>query len=385
MSGPAGLLVTGCYRSGTTVLEKLLHAHPRLIVASQPYPVLYFFAKGLFLAERGLERRYPLDHLFLEDGYAPRDLHDFLDRTVLGPERIADFFDRMERYEEGLWTPEMLRFRERIRPGTFLEVCRQLDACIAELFPKPEPRLVGGKEVLVEEYVPYLLARGRSVILSVRDPRAMIASLDFRDRDNLTGADRPVLYSLRAWRKSVAFALGCEGEPGFAWLRYEDLVSDPTGRLAGLTARLGLEPHPPSALEGGIRDQRGEPWEGNSSFAAQAGVSSGPLSAWRRKLPEEMVAYVETVCLPEMRALGYGTEVVRDFDAGVLERYRDPFASIHQRFPADYSAAPHRVAHEKERYALLQDAQGDLPEAEARRWFVHPRASRRLRAALAAG
>ena len=35
-SDPRPLLVTGCYRSGTTVLEKSLHMHPAVVVASQP-------------------------------------------------------------------------------------------------------------------------------------------------------------------------------------------------------------------------------------------------------------------------------------------------------------------------------------------------------------
>ncbi|MFH2071358.1 MAG: sulfotransferase, partial [Actinomycetota bacterium] len=35
---PGQLLITGAYRSGTTLLEKLLHNHPDLSVAMQPFP-----------------------------------------------------------------------------------------------------------------------------------------------------------------------------------------------------------------------------------------------------------------------------------------------------------------------------------------------------------
>jgi hypothetical protein len=68
----AELLVTGCYRSGTTLLEKLLHAHPASCVASQPFPVLYAYVKNLFDVSRGLLRRYPLGHRFLRTAIGRR-------------------------------------------------------------------------------------------------------------------------------------------------------------------------------------------------------------------------------------------------------------------------------------------------------------------------
>ena len=76
---PAYLLVTGCYRSGTTLLEKLLHAQPSACIASQAFPVLFFMAKEAFLSSRGIDRRYPLDHLFLEDAYSSDEWVSFLD------------------------------------------------------------------------------------------------------------------------------------------------------------------------------------------------------------------------------------------------------------------------------------------------------------------
>ena len=53
------LLVTGCYRSGTTIVEKVLHSHPKINIASQPFPVLYIQAKEIFLDRMGIRYRYP--------------------------------------------------------------------------------------------------------------------------------------------------------------------------------------------------------------------------------------------------------------------------------------------------------------------------------------
>jgi Sulfotransferase family len=47
------LFVTGMQRSGTTLLEKLLHAHPELSVLSQPFPLLFVEVKRAFLESIG--------------------------------------------------------------------------------------------------------------------------------------------------------------------------------------------------------------------------------------------------------------------------------------------------------------------------------------------
>ena len=93
---PTDLLVTGFLRSGTTLLDKLLHSHRSICLASQPFPSLYLYLKELFLKELGLERRYPLGHGFLEDGYEPEAFYAFLDRFELTPAHGEAFFDQME-------------------------------------------------------------------------------------------------------------------------------------------------------------------------------------------------------------------------------------------------------------------------------------------------
>lgn len=380
-SEPTPLLVTGCYRSGTTLLEKLLHAHPNATVASQPFPLLYVQVKEAFNTAVGIERRYPLDHLFLEDGYRTADFHAFLDRHVLSAEDLDRLFADLAAYTVGLWTPGILEFRGAVRPGTFNEVFTQLLGCAARLFPKPDLRVVGAKEVLCEEYVPFLIKRGARTIIILRDPRDMILSLNFGQRDNKTGLPRPILYSLRAWRKSVAIACACEGNPAFAWLRYEDLIADADAALARMARFLDLPPYPPGATTGDIRDQSGKPWSGNSSFDDKEGVSASSVGTFRDRLPPAVIAYIETVCLPEMRFVGYPPVAVSRFDAAALTAYREPFDAVHAKFAADYSSDPAHLRDEAERHRRLID---DVPSshAEARRWFLDEAAYVSLRAAL---
>ena len=384
MSGDlTSLFVGGCYRSGTTLLEKLLHHHPEICVTSQPFQDLYFYCKEAFDKSLGIVRRYPLGHLFLEDAYRPEDLDRFLTEYRFGDEQVEAVLSRMATNRLGLWTPEILRHRDRVRGGTFWQIYRQLNQLAGEIYSAQKRTYVGGKEVLCEEYVPHLLARGGRAILVVRDPRDMISSLDFRRRDNMTGEDRPVLFSLRIWRKSVAFCLALEEHPGFLWLRYEDLAAKPLSELARVSDFLALPPFDPELYADGIRHQDGSIWSGNSSFTDQVGVATTSIGGFKERLPAEALAYIEACCRPEMELLGYEPLIRSDLEPAAVHGYRDPFERIHGSFPRDYSRDPVRAQQEIERQAKLSaDA---LSLAEQRRWFIFERAYERLRAACARG
>jgi hypothetical protein len=340
--------------------------------------VFYAYVKGLFDESRGLTRRYPLSHRFLEDGYSGADFATFLEQTRLTDADLDAIFQRLVDHTEGHWTPEILSARTSIRPGAFLDVYRQLMQAVLNLFPKSEVRVIGSKEILVEEYVPYLLDKGIHVVIILRDPRDMIGSLNFNQRDNATGNDRPVLYSIRIWRKSVATALAFEGHPRFRWLRYEDLVANPLPVMTELAAFLHLPAFPDGALTGPLRDQRGRDWDGNSAFRDQIGVSREPVGRFRGILPQPVQSMIETAAAPEMALLGYAA--YRPVTAA-LASYRDPFERLHAKFPADYSADAGRVRDELERLERLT-SQSVLSDGEARRWFVHAEAYRRLREAV---
>jgi hypothetical protein len=372
------LHVTGCYRSGTTLLEKLLHAHPEVTLASQPCPILYFSAKSAFLSTFGYRQRYPLDTLLGDQAERLDEFHRYLDGHTFDQQAVYELFDSLRSYRRGLWTPEILDAKFRVQPGTFLEVLRQINGEIRTLFGSERSRIVGGKEVLTEEFVPYLVERGHNVVLSVRDPRDMICSLNFGPRDNLTGENRPVLYSLRVWRKSVAVALAYEHHPNFEWVRYEDLARSPLPVLDRLAAFLGVEPFPDDLFENGIRDQYGKLWMGNSSFSDKRGISTGSIGRYRTQLPDSVRAYVESCCLPEMMRLGYPGVSAESFDGDAIQGYSDPFADIHTSFPPDYSAEPGRVSDELIRWKMLTAAEEPAP-VEIKRRFIFPEAFTALR------
>ena len=374
-------LVTGCYRSGTTLLEKLLHHHPAICIGSQPFPIAYFFAKQAFLDSRRLRRRYPLGHLFRESAYTSEELDAFLEHLPVRQSDIDEIFRSLSNYRLGHWTPEVLSFQQQLSPGLFPDFYRQLHEQLAMLLGRTEALYCGSKEVLCEEFIPFVVARGGKVALSVRDPRDMIVSLDYGARDNQTGAHRPLLFSLRAWRKSVALLLAYQGDPNFSWVRYEDVAKDPQHVLDRLRSSWGV-PDPELPLDSSITGQDGRRWFGNSSFDDADGVSTASVGRFMEALPTETLRYIETCCGPEMHTLGYELTSRDPLSRHDLENYREPFSNLHAKFPRDYSTSAARIDQEWRRLQLLQQDQATMSASDLRYWFLDPRVFQPLRTAI---
>ncbi|RYD70533.1 MAG: sulfotransferase, partial [Sphingobacteriales bacterium] len=90
--------ITGMYRSGTTLLAKLLGGHPQAAVASQPAPLLYAEIKKQFLQSVNSSPEYPLGHLFNEAPFTNSDFTDFLSEQKLSKEFISQALAKMQHY-----------------------------------------------------------------------------------------------------------------------------------------------------------------------------------------------------------------------------------------------------------------------------------------------
>ena len=274
--------ITGFLRSGTTLVEKLVHALPGACIGPQPFPFLYHDTKRAFLRARGFEdERYPLGNLFGENRYRPGDFEAFLARHRLTREAVAESFARMQHYS-GWKLPAIAAHAGSIDGGFFAQVYRALCDGLPEILEREESSLVGAKEVFCEEFVPYFLQQGMSVVLVVRDIRDVVTSLKFGMGTKYGNLALPLLHVVRQWRKSVAFALELFGVPGFRMVRYEDLVTSAQVQLEELARHLGCAPPPAGAVDE-LRDQDGQSWQGNSSFAPVQGVEPGPDREIRRK------------------------------------------------------------------------------------------------------
>lgn len=354
------LFVTGTPRSGTTLLDKLLSAHPEIRVHSQPLPLLYVEVKRAFLASRGgvAAGCYPLNDMFRESYYPPPELRTFLDSFELDHRFCRRVLTEMLSFSgQGVRPQEPFRVLDGYRPAVLYEF---VDRYLSTLAPLRRWAVVGSKEVFCEEYVPYLLSRGSRVLQVLRDPRDVVTSLDHGRGELYTGRRKPHLWNVRQWRKSVAFALAHKDHPGFLAVRYEDLVREPLEVLSEIAAFLGVGEFEPDMGVRELRSPSGELWSSNSSHSSSARITARSVGSYRRHLAREVDRFIQATCLAEMRRLGYELGIGVDDVVPVLESYRESAPPARPEL-AGYAWSPERCAEEQQRLKRLREGSFEAP------------------------
>jgi hypothetical protein len=343
-----GLFITGMLRSGTTLLGNLINTSSSVRILYQPCMTIFTEVKNAFLTslEQNPER-YPLEPLFGETRYTPDDFMAFLEsyRPTL-PDKAGG-----NKHYSG--------YLKDILPDIWFDIGGE-----------SESPILGAKEVLCEEFTPYLAQQGFKIIIVVRDPRDVITSMNYGRGNHYAGNVRPTLYNVRNWRKSVAFALHLSNLGLARFVRYEDLVRATEEQITSILSWSGLDAGGCQYTGGeDLLDDRGQRWSGNSSFGDQTGVSEGSIGRFRDMLPDDLISYIEAVCMPEMCALGYSVTGKEQPDAikDIIATFHEPLVINHPTVPADYSTVPENILRERQRIELLV---GENHDSDIRKIFI---------------
>lgn len=310
------VLVSGMFRSGTTLLSRMLGAGGRALVVADPF--VYFFkayrlhwARELGLAE--FDPQQPTSDLFFPE-------HPELERAILAgdlSERPSAATLDWMRGQIVAWKaeqhPELCVRLDEVRGATFADVYRSLIDLAVDTYGAPAVELAGTKVSWCEEFLP-ALARAfpdLRVVLLVRDVRAIAASQN--SQRGRGAGKRPLLFYARHWRKSVALsealATGVLADRAHC-LRYEDLARDPRAELEALCAFLELPFDPAMVTVETFRAEREHgDWRTNSSFAQPGeGIYTASIERWRDVLSTDEIAALEAFCGPELERAGYAVE-----------------------------------------------------------------------------
>lgn len=205
------VFIVGCPRSGTTLLQAMLAAHP----AVRSFPESHFFAVAV--ADGGIRRRL---------GLATR-------QAVPALRRYAEELGASLPYLRE--TPKLLTMARAVR--CFVDL---LDRCAARehksVWVEKTPRHLAHTGIM-ERHVPAL-----RIVHLIRNPVETVASLVEVTRrfPEVWGGARTVEACTARWLKDVGVSLALLGRTGHTVLRYEQLVADPRGRLHNLCPELGL-------------------------------------------------------------------------------------------------------------------------------------------------
>jgi len=368
----AHLVITGTYRSGTTLAERLVDNSSDAYCAPQPFPYLYLTAKRRFLQQTGRAvPQYPIGDGFHDPAHHPDELAAFLRSDVIDRDTIRSTFRAMQGYS-GAQTPELADVVEQLPEGTLVEIVTAMHALLAHA-RRREATLLASKDILVEEFSPTFAAAGIKSLIVVRDPRRVVASTFGPAASAWTGRTRPLLYTVRLWRKSIAYAL--DSRHGVAVARLEDLVAAPADTLRTAMHELAIEWD--GAPRNPLSDAQGAVWAPNTSFPEGGANATDMLS-------ERQLAYVEALARPEMLALGYEplTDAAAADDALTAFRPDDDPGRDHPAFQPDLGTDPAQLALERRRLHYLRTGEPVPDETE---WFVRPGVRSRLAAAPARG
>jgi len=344
-------LITGMARSGTTLLEKMLNSHPQMSLLSQPMPLLYRHLKSEFYARIGYpDTYYVLNDLFHEFRYSQDDFFSFLENYEMSVEKLRTIFEEMEDWT-GQWEDikfEEIHFKEH-NPQHFIRLYKNFLQRILDA----EFKILGSKEVLVEEFVPYMVQNGVRVVLVIRDPRDVITSLNVGRGPDFAGAHRPTLFHLRNWRRSTAVANSVIGSYNFLVIRYEDLITQPYSTLSKVTDFLDIQNFANDHFENGIKSEYGNVWKGNSSTNKFRKVDPNNKNKFKKYLSTDTIKYIEYICHPEMDLWGY------DLHHSELSSYdpisfKEPYDIQVDDLNSDMSTDHHEIELEVKRKKLLK-------------------------------
>ncbi|WP_420386052.1 sulfotransferase family protein [Roseivirga sp.] len=301
MNSKQKLILAGVFRSGTTFLARALNSHPQLNIASDPFFEFFKVARNIWFRDSDpkYDDRQPLEDYFLKGENYYRSFHDNFETIRFESSDIEELKRQIPR-NAGIFSPAVLPFLHKIRPGLAFEVFEQLLEIVELAYPKQDASVTGIKEVWVDEFASPLLEQGYKFVHIIRDPRAIIAS----NKKSSTGA-YPILFLIRQWRKSAAFALRNRGRNNFFLIRYEDMVSNPDDYLRSMLTFIGVPFHSNVVNANTYRDGSGKQWTQNTSYQAKEGINTKSMEKWRTVLDTEEISIVEGLCQHEMKALDY--------------------------------------------------------------------------------
>ena len=303
------LFVSGMFRSGTTMLGRMLNAHPQVAVASDPFLPFFKHYRSDVAAQQGLKvstTEALADYYFSPSGIRLFEAIQSASFDMsFDPQRLGLLRQQIRAYGEP-YSPKIMPYLDCIRGASYHELLVSMTDLVATHYAAPGATVVGFKEVWTDEFIPAMARRlpEAKFIEIVRDVRAVCAS------KKSASTRYPWLFLCRQWRKLAALAWHYGAKADFSRqvlvLRYEDLVTGPQQTAQRICEFLDVPFCDVMVDPSRYVDGAGKPWVQNSSYGGGGqGFSTKGLTKWQQVLSDDEVALIETICGPEMKLHDY--------------------------------------------------------------------------------
>lgn len=270
------VFVIGCPRSGTTLLQLMLHSHPRIAI--------------------------PAETRFLLPAYTARrdfgDLHDAGNRRALAEWIVGR---KETKFRDLGLDPAMVTEEIVEGPPTLGSALSVVFRAYARRFGKPR---WGDKRPSYFKHVDVLrrMWPDAQFVHLIRDGRDCVASLKEMPWYTLDS-----YHAVCAWREAIdagrrqAARLGPDG---YYELQYERLVADPATELAGLCGFLGEE-YDPAMTEPQEIARLTVPPQKKWHSRTQTAVTAGRIGSWAHRLEPWEVGLAEAALGSRLTDYGY--------------------------------------------------------------------------------
>jgi hypothetical protein len=281
--------IAGSAKSGTTLLMSLFDGHPELLAFPEETAYFPTVRRKYLHAGREVQARYLMETAESRLLFAAESQKGNRDYGNFPREEYRRDFEATARdaanAEKDLLAI-MVESYARVRGIPIETITRWIEKTPANRYCLPD----------IRSRFP-----GAKVILTLRDPRAVLAAYLLRKRRK--GMQFSVYDCVSHWRQSAEVALSAPQNT--SWLKvvkFEDLVRRPAEIMPAVCDFLGVK-FVPSVL---MPTKAGEHWRGNSAVKEKfTAVDAAPAERWKTSLTPEEIGWVELHCREWMSALGY--------------------------------------------------------------------------------
>jgi hypothetical protein len=311
---PDYFIISGMFRTGTTLLTRLLDAHPR--ASAQYQPITPFFKLWLDrYRTRTVGRAADADRPMGIDDWT-REQYDRFCREIVRVNFESRDIDRLKAAiiedvtnDSGEKPRHFLSRLGTLAPGTGPEILEQLYGIVAADVIRPQTAWFGVKELWIEEFfAPLQRTLGMRAMHLIRDPRAIFASRNYgKILEQRNFARYPLLFIVHSWLRSRKYARwNRSSEDDYMTVRYEDLVGDAPHGLQEICRWFAIDHSDAMWDPSRLKDGKGERWLNNSSFfAGTGGIYQEACAHWRDVMKEDEVGAIEFLCGRELEEAGY--------------------------------------------------------------------------------
>ena len=339
-------VVTGMFRSGTTLLAKTLSAHDKVQCVSDPFSPFFKQYRNEFLSnDDSIALNSPLfDYVF--DHSETKILHEMQKKSfdeVQVSSPVSELKNKIKAHCLP-YAPKIIMELDRLDGHTYADLFSCFRTILKNTYGTAKQELIGFKEVWISELIPQILKTSSNVkvLIIVRDPRAVVSS------NYSSKSIYPILFLLRQWRKIAGQALVAQSmfPDRVKILKYEELIIDSENTIKNLCEFLDITPDINMLDPQKFKDGNQNTWMQNSSHTfskhRRSKFNTTGIDLWRAKLSEQTISFIEALCFFEMQKYGYSLDgklemgniisLVRyNQDLGMLADWIKPYADKYDK------------------------------------------------------